>query len=121
MKLKASIFLLSLALGITGSSPANAGAGWYPTTPGDVIEVSVCLPRRHSSIIHLQGTKYLLHNTTFAKMKMKLTKDHEYCGRYSREYTFPWRVNTKGGWGLWFYDPLTTVLYSGWPDGIDSK
>ena len=121
MKIKTSLAVAAVALGIVGSSPANASAGWYPTTPGDVIDVSVCLPRNHSSIIYLQGTKDLRKNTTFVKMKMKLTNDRKYCGKFSREYTYPWKVNTTGGWGLWFYDPKSKILYSGWPDGIESK
>ena len=121
MKIKTSIFLLSLALSITGSSPANASAGWYSTIPGDVIEVAVCLPRQHSSIIYLRGSGFGDEFKIFKTMKMRLTKDHEYCGKFSREYIYPWTVNVAGGWGLSFFDPKYKKSYYGWPDGIESS
>ena len=49
-----------------------------------------------------------------------MTKDLKYCPKGQREYTYPWKVNIKGGWGLSFFDPTYKKRYYGWPDGIES-
>ena len=121
MKTKTSIFLLTLALGITSTSLANASAGWYPTKPGDFIDVSVCLPSKHGKIIYLQGSDWGKDFKTFIKFKPRMTKDLKYCPKGEREFTYPWKVNTKGEWSLSFYDPTYKKRYYGWPDGIESK
>ena len=121
MKVKTTTFLMSLALGIAGSSPAKASAGWYPTTPGDIIDVSVCLPTKHGAIIYLQGSGADDGFKTFTKFKPRITKDLKYCPKGQREYTYPWKVNIKGGWGLSFYDPSLKKRYYGWPDGVESS
>ena len=116
------IFCVVTSLILAGAgNHAYASAGWYPTTPGDVIEVSVCLPKRHGSVIYLQGSNASPGFKTFAKFKPKITDDRAYCGKSAREYSYSWKVNIKGEWGLSFYDPSTKKRYYGWPDGIESK
>ena len=120
MKIKTFLLLSTLALGLVGSSPASASAGWYPTTPGDRIDISVCLPTKHGQIIYLQGSGAGDGFKTFIKFKPRMTSDLKYCPKGQREYTYPWKVNIKGGWGLTFFDPTFKKRYYGWPDGIES-
>ena len=121
MKIKTCILLLALAFSQAEFSSASASAGWYPTNPGDRIDISVCLPSKHGSVIYLQGSGAGDGFKTFIKFKPRLTSDLKYCPKGHREYTYPWKVNIKGGWGLIFFDPTYKKRYYGWPDGIESK
>ena len=116
------IFCIIISLIFAGAGNyAYAGAGWYPTTPGDIIEISVCLPSKHGKVIYLQGSGTLNGFKTFQKFKPRMTKDFNYCPKSQREFTYPWKVNIKGGWGLSFFDPTYNKRYYGWPDGIESQ
>ncbi len=97
------------------SPPLALRAGYYPTFPGDYIVLSVCFPKGHSGNIHLQ-----VNSKTVAKFRMKPGIDQTFCNRKTeREYVYEWKVNTKAGGGLGFFDPKTKKRYWGWPDGIE--
>jgi hypothetical protein len=117
MKLKTLVAIsATLALSVSGTPTASAGAGYYPTFPGDYIDLSVCLPKRHSGNIHLQ-----VNNKTVAKFRMKPGVDQTFCNRKTElEYVYEWKVNTKLSGGLGFFDPKTKKLFWGWPDGIEN-
>ena len=113
----------SIALSVSGTPSASASAGWYPTYPGDYIDLSVCLPIKHGPIIYLQGSDGTKNFKTLVKFKPVLSKDVNFCGSKSkeREYIYQWQVNIKGSYGLTFVDPTYHKRYYGWPDGIESK
>jgi len=112
--LRIAFFLFQLIFG--NCSPAHAGAGYYPTFPGEYIDLSVCLPKGHSGNIHLQ-----VNNKTVAKFRLKPVVDQTFCNRKTeREYVYEWKVNTKLSGGLGFFDPKTKKLFWGWPDGIEN-
>lgn len=53
---------------------------------------------------------------------MKPGTDQTFCNRKTeREYEYEWKVNTKFGGGLGFFDPKTKKRYWGWPDGVEIK
>ncbi len=117
MKLKSfAAITATFALGISGTPTASAGAGYYPTFPGDYIDLTVCLSKWHSGNIHLQ-----VNNKTVAKFRMQPGVDQTFCNRKTeREYVYEWKVNTKLSGGLGFFDPKTKKLFWGWPDGIEN-
>ena len=119
--IKIVVILISAYLSSFGISEASASAGWYPTTPGDRIEISVCLPTKHGAVIYLQGSGTAEGFKTFIKFKPRMTSDLKYCPKGQREYAYPWKVNVKGEWSLSFFDPTYKKRYYGWPDGIESK
>jgi hypothetical protein len=116
MKLKSLVAITAtLTLSASGITTASAGAGFYPTFPGDYIDLSVCLPKGHSGNINLQ-----INNKTVAKFRMKPGVDQTFCNRKTeREYVFEWKVNTKLSGALGFFDPKSKKRYWGWPDGIE--
>ena len=123
MKLRAvALFAFSFVIGVSGTPTANAGAGYYPTLIGDYIDLSVCLPTKHSGSIYLQITRDAEKFTTVAKLRMKPGTDQTFCDRKKeREYVYHWKVNTNLSGGLWFWDPKAKKFYWGWPDGIEVK
>jgi len=118
------VALLSISLIASGISSANAGAGWYPLMYEEYFEVNVCLPAKHGSVIHLQGSRTGSNFKTFARFKPVRAKDQgaeSLCSRKETNYSYVWKVNTRGEWALSFYDPKYKKRYWGWPDGIEVK
>ena len=116
--------LLGAALVVSALLPvqsADASAGYYPTFPGEYLDVEVCLPKAATNLIYLEGSDINNRFKTFAKFKPKLLGKDTFCSKNELYYRYTWKVNTKGEWSLSFYSPKTKKRYYGWPDGIDSK
>ena len=113
-------------------SVANASAGWYPTQPGEVIQVEFCVPKTAKSPVYLQlnsGKKRLTKNIykiTFNNLqKSSFCRDREKNSGISKQdnlldLKFDWKVTAKGEYGLQLYIPNLHQTISGWPDGISS-
>ena len=122
MKLKIALAVFSLfAINLWIIPSSKASAGWYPTFPGDVIETSVCLPKKHGPVIYLQLTRLGSDFKTVAKFKPNQIYDPNYCGKGKPAYGYNWTVNVTGEWGIVFFDPAYKKRYNGWPDGISSE
>ena len=121
MKIKTFFLLSTLALGLVGTSPASASAGAVKTYIGAWEEVSACLPKTHSKVIYLQGTRKGSDWRTFAKFQPKLIGTSTLCPKGYLEYGYEWKVNIKGEYALYFYDPKTKKRNFCWPDWINSE
>ena len=115
------LFALFLATNCIFATPADASAGAVKTYVGAWEEVSACLPKNHNKIIYLQGTKQGSDWRTFAKFKPKLVGPLELCPRGQMEYSFDWKVNIRGEYAIYFYDPVTKKRSYCWPDWIDGQ
>ena len=120
--LRVYVLLLSLLL-ISNQVTINAyaSAGAVKTYVGAWEEVSACLPKNHSKIIYLQGTRKGSDWRTFAKFKPRLIGTTELCPKGQLEYGFDWKVNIRGQFALYFYDPTSKKRSYCWPDWIDSQ
>ena len=113
--------LISLIASSIFAIPAHASAGAVKTYVGAWEEVSACLPKNHNKVIYLQGTKQGSDWRTFAKFKPKLVGPLELCPKGQMEYSFDWKVNIRGEYAIYFYDPVSKKRSYCWPDWIDSK
>jgi hypothetical protein len=116
-----SLIFNSLLIGAVFAMPASASAGAVKTYVGAWEEVSACLPKNHSKVIYLQGTKQGSDWRTFAKFKPKLIGPTTLCPKGQMEYGFDWKVNIRGEYALYFYDPVSKKRSYCWPDWIDSN
>jgi hypothetical protein len=120
-------------MNFSGASNASASAGWYPTFPGDIIEVEFCLPLHAKSPVFLELDNYPKERgKTVAKIsftKLQSSKDCKDEMKYGVNPTgsgpldlkYKWKVNTVGGFALQLYVPNLRKTFYGFPDGIDSR
>jgi hypothetical protein len=112
---------------------ANASAGWYPTHPGDVIQLDFCIPSNASSPIFLQ---LIGDNQKSLKQALKVDltdlRSSSYCQILKKrtssknklkllELKYNWRVNVEGDFALQVFIPNLHKSLAGWPDGISSN
>jgi hypothetical protein len=131
--LKLGFVFLSLGLSNTTAIPASyASAGWYPTSPGDVIKVRYCLPFSAKSTAYLQVAnppsgfkknvaKIDLRNLKKTPSCIRAMKDSVIAGSGPFEIEYEWRVNVRGDFALQLYIPTKKRTFFGWPDGIEAK
>ena len=106
---------------ISGPQIANASAGYVPTYPGDRVEVSGFLPKGHANYVYLQGTSFGVKYRNLAKFKPTVEGPDIFCEKNELMEKFTWKVNVKGSWTLYFYDPKTKKRNYCSPDGIESN
>jgi hypothetical protein len=113
-------------------SIANASAGWYPTQPGEVIQVEFCVPKAAKSPVYLQlNTGKRGQSRNAYKVSFQNLHESSHCRGQEKssgipeqhnllDLKFDWKVTVKGEYGLQLYIPNLHQTISGWPDGISS-
>jgi len=113
-------------------SAASASAGWYPTQPGEVIQVEFCIPNTTESPVYLQlntgkrGQRRNAYKVTFQKLhESSYCRGQEKSSGIPKQHNlldlkFNWKVTAQGEYGLQLYIPNLHQTISGWPDGISS-
>jgi hypothetical protein len=117
---------------VSSISSSFGSAGYYPTHPGDKLQVEFCLPASVKSPVYLQliepnktqglsvATIHFSHlrATPGCRELLKNGLNQRNNGRY--ELVYNWKVNVVGEHALQLYLPnLHKVIY-GYPDGISS-
>jgi hypothetical protein len=98
-------------------TPGYAGAGYFQTQKGEVIQVKSCIPLSTKSPLQLQiglssGKWKNLTNVNFKSLKQGN------CSIGKKELVFSWRVTVANGGGLRIWDVSKKSVFVTVPDGI---